>query len=114
MRVQVSIETDDGGTALTDLYRWLRQDSELRRHAEVRLLPPRQTSSFMGAVEVIELVVSQGIAAANLAVAYATWRQGRAMGGAITITVGEVSVTVKDGSEESIRRIVELLQSGND
>ncbi|MGW7572350.1 effector-associated constant component EACC1 [Streptomyces sp. NPDC054765] len=114
MRVQVSIETDDSGTTLFDLYGWFRQDGELRRHAEVRLLSPRRTGGFMGAVEVIELVVGQGIAVANLAMAYATWRQGRATAGAITITVGEVSVTVKDGSEESIRRIVELLQSEND
>ncbi|MFD6327719.1 hypothetical protein ACFWOL_34015 [Streptomyces sp. NPDC058442] len=114
MRVQVSIETGDSGTVITDLYRWLRQDDQLRRHAEVRLLPPRQTGGFMNAVEIIELVVGQGVAVANFAVAYAVWRQGRAATEPVTITVGEASVTVTDGSEEAIRRIVDLLQSERD
>ncbi|WP_210590771.1 hypothetical protein [Streptomyces sp. GESEQ-35] len=114
MRVQVSIDAEDGGTALNDLYRWFRQDTDLRRHAEVRLRPLRQTGGFMGAAEVVELVIGQGIAAANLAVAYATWRQGRAVQAPVTITVGGVSVTVRDGSEESVRRIIELLRPGND
>ncbi|MDQ0913521.1 hypothetical protein QFZ22_009593 [Streptomyces canus] len=114
MRVLVSIDADDGGTALTDLYRWFRQDGELRRQAQARLRPVRQTGGFIGAVEVIELVVGQGIAVANLAIAYATWRQARALQAPVTITVDGMSITVRDGSEESVRRIVELLTSGPD
>jgi hypothetical protein len=114
MRVHVSIEADDSGPALSDLHRWFRQDGELRRHADVRLLRPRRTEGLMGAVEIIELVLGQGIAAANLALAYATWRQGRATEETVTFTVGEVSITVKDGSEESVRQILELLRSEND
>ncbi|MFF5001545.1 hypothetical protein ACFY3G_01845 [Streptomyces phaeochromogenes] len=113
MQVQVKVAEDDGGATLTDLYRWFRQDSDLRRHADVRLRPPRQTGGFMGGLEVIDLVLSQGFAAANLALAYATWRAGRPAAPPVTITVDGVSVTVRDGSEESVRQIVELLRSGN-
>lgn len=114
MQVQIKVAEDDGGTALIDLYRWLRQDDDLRRHAGVRLRPPRQTGGFMGTLEVIDLVLNQGIAAANLALAYATWRAGRPASPPVTITVDGMSVTVTDGSEESVRRIVELLRSEND
>ncbi|WP_327419623.1 effector-associated constant component EACC1 [Streptomyces sp. NBC_01233] len=114
MRVQVSIESGDSGIAVTDLYRWLRQDDQLRRDAEVRLLPPSQTNGSMNAVEIIELVIGQAVAMANFAVAYAAWRQGRRATAPVTITVGELSVTVTDGSEEAIRRIVDLLQPESD
>ncbi|MFF0159804.1 hypothetical protein ACFYRY_20045 [Streptomyces sp. NPDC005263] len=114
MQVQIKVVEDDGNTTLTDLYRWFRQDDDLRRHAEVRLRPPRQTGGFMGALEVIDLVLSQGFAAANLALAYAAWRAGRPAAPPVTITIDGVSVTVRDGSEESVRQIVELLRSRND
>lgn len=114
MQVQIRVAEDDGGTTLIDLYRWFRQDGDLRRHAEVRLRQPRQTGGSMGTLEVIDLVLNQGIAAANLALAYATWRTGRPASSPVTITVDGVSVTVTDGSEESVRRITELLRSEND
>ncbi|MFE6098326.1 hypothetical protein ACFQ7M_41235 [Streptomyces massasporeus] len=64
MRVQLTVAADDGGETITDLYCWLRQDRELRRHAEVRLQPPRQTGGHMGALEIIELVIAGTAAAA--------------------------------------------------
>ncbi|WP_405469478.1 hypothetical protein [Streptomyces canus] len=114
MEVEVRVPADDGGVTLTDLYRWFRQDAELRRYAEVRLRPPRQTGGAMGAAEVIE-VIGQGIALASFAVSYATWRQGRANARQVQVVIivdGE-SVTLTDGSEESVRRIVELRSSSS-
>ncbi|MFH8828311.1 effector-associated constant component EACC1 [Streptomyces lincolnensis] len=55
----------------------LRRDDDLRRHAELRLRQTWHTGGFLGSVEVVELIVGQTIALANLAVAYATWRQSR-------------------------------------
>lgn len=110
MRVQLTVAADDGGETLTDLYRWLRQDRELRRLAEVRIQPPRQTGGHMGAHEIIELLINGTAAAAGVgsaAVAFASWRRARPRG-------PEVTFTVRDADDESWRRITELLQARAD
>lgn len=111
MRVWISIAADDDGTALTDLHRRLTQDDDLRRHARPRLRPTRQTGGSLGSVEVVEPIIGQTIALANLAVAYATWRRSRTTRAPVTITANGISLTVHDGSEESVRQITELLRS---
>lgn len=69
MRVQIQAAGDDR-EAVMDLYRWLRQDPDVGRHATVELAPPRQTGGFMGTVEIINMVLSQGFTAMNLALSY--------------------------------------------
>ncbi|WP_371578540.1 hypothetical protein [Streptomyces sp. NBC_01314] len=111
MRIEIGVPADQSGAVLLDLHRWLRQDDDVRRHAQVRLAPPAHPSGTMDAVEVIDLVLGQTFAALNLALAYATWRAARPAAPAVTVSSAGVSVTVRDGSEESIRRIVEMLDS---
>ncbi|MFF7046550.1 hypothetical protein ACIP4T_32160 [Streptomyces massasporeus] len=117
MRVQLTVAADDGGETLTDLYCWLRQDRELRRHAEVRIQPLRQTGGHMGALEIIELVIAGTAAAAGVgsaAVAFASWRRARPRGPEVTFTVDGTPFTVRDADDESWRRISELLQARAD
>ncbi|MFF7127972.1 hypothetical protein [Streptomyces sp. NPDC008240] len=111
VRVQVHFAADEDGTATADLYRWLRHDRTLRRQADIRLHSDRPDSAYMGALDTIELLFQHGAVLTGLALNYATWWQGRAREESVTIRVGEASVTVPDGSEESVRRIVELLRS---
>ncbi|MEO3977858.1 hypothetical protein [Streptomyces sp. CAU 1734] len=110
MEIRISVAAEHGTRAVADLHRWLRRDADVRRHAEIRLdaLPP---AGAMGAVEIVSLVLGQGFAALNLALAYASWRTARPAAPPVTITAGGVSVTVPDASEESVRRIVELLRT---
>jgi hypothetical protein len=106
--VQVRIAVAESGqeAALIDLYRWLRRDPDVHRHTAVGLAPSAPGSGSMGAVEVIELVVGQGLTALNLALAYAAWRRTRHSAPPVTIQVNGGSVTVGDASEETVRRIV--------
>ncbi|MFB7214679.1 hypothetical protein [Streptomyces sp. NPDC056255] len=104
-------EQDDGG-ATSDLCTWLRQDSDVRQYASINLTPSAGHPGAMGAVEIINLVVGQGLTALNLALSYASWRMTRPTAPPITFTVGDTSITVSDGSEQSLRRIVELLERG--
>ncbi|MEV0643138.1 hypothetical protein AB0I77_51260 [Streptomyces sp. NPDC050619] len=109
MRVEIRVGADDGLAAL-DLYRWLRKDPELRRHAAVNPGRPRPGDGTMGATDVIELVVGQSIAALNLALAYAAWRAARPTAPCVTITVDGRSVTLQGAcDDETIRRITDLL-----
>ncbi|MFI1014558.1 hypothetical protein [Streptomyces sp. NPDC020965] len=109
MRIQIGVLEDRGDAAVADLHRWFRRDDDLRGRVEIRLEPLPQPGA-MGAVEIIELVLGQGFAALNLALSYAAWRAVRPTAPPVTITVDGVTVTVQDGSEESVRRIVAALR----
>ncbi|MEV8431180.1 hypothetical protein PGH47_00070 [Streptomyces sp. HUAS 31] len=111
MQIRISVPADESGVTVRDLYRWLRLDDDVRRHGEVQLVPAERVSGTMGAIEVIDLVLGQGIAALNLALAYAAWRSARPGAPPVTVSVDGVSVTVQDGSEESVQRIVSVLRS---
>lgn len=106
-----SDEQDDTGVAVADLYGWLRGDTEFRREVEALSLQSRGEPGAMGTRDIIELVLDQGIAALNLAVAYATWRAARPSAPAVTITFPGGALTVQDGNEETVRRIVEALRT---
>ncbi|MFD4142815.1 MULTISPECIES: hypothetical protein [unclassified Streptomyces] len=109
MHITVEVDDDPDGRTTVDLYRWLRSDSDLRRTADVALRT-RGVSGAMGAVEIINIVLTQGIAALNLAVTYASWRVARPAAPAVTIDFPGGSITVRDGGEETVRRIVEALR----
>ncbi|QKZ23936.1 effector-associated constant component EACC1 [Streptomyces chartreusis] len=111
MQIRISVPADESGVTVRDLYRWLRLDDDVRRHGEVQLVPAEHVSGTMGAIEVIDLVLGQAIAALNLALAYAAWRSARPEAPPVTVSVDGVSVTVRDGSEESVQRIVSVLRS---
>ncbi|MER5531386.1 hypothetical protein ABT075_43565 [Streptomyces sp. NPDC002677] len=111
---------DGGQDAVRDLYRWLREDPDVRRSATPTLVPApdaagQRPGTAMGAVEIIELVLGQGFSALNLALAYAAWRGQRPTAPPIVIQLGDGrSVTVHDGSAETVRRIVAALEEPSD
>jgi hypothetical protein len=111
VKVRIAVAESGQEAALIDLYRWLRRDPDVHRHAAVGLAPSAPGSGTMGAVEVIELIVGQGLTALNLALAYAAWRRTRHSAPPVTIHVNGGSLTVQDASEETIRRIVAELSS---
>lgn len=106
MEVRIAVAEAEREAALIDLYRWLRQDPDVRRHTPVTLAPGTPGDGSMGAVDVIELIVGQGLSALNLVLSYAAWRNTRPSAPSLTITVNGGSLTVRDASEETIRRIV--------
>ncbi|MFK4070254.1 hypothetical protein [Streptomyces sp. NPDC029674] len=113
----VQIRLDESGAgggecATLDLYTWLRQTADVRDHADIGLRPARQDgdAATMGTVDIIDVLLGHGIAALNLAVAYAAWRTARPSAPAVTVTTGRGSVTVHGASDDEIRRITAVLQ----
>ncbi|MFJ1744864.1 hypothetical protein ACIOJD_01280 [Streptomyces sp. NPDC088116] len=111
MQVDIIVDGEGSDEFLTSLYRWLAQDPDVRYQARVSL-SPRQTGpgEMGGALEVINAVVTNGIALGGLAVACATWRAARPAAPAVRIQRGEVTITVEDGSPDTVNRIVEALE----
>ncbi|MGW0710799.1 effector-associated constant component EACC1 [Streptomyces sp. NPDC002643] len=108
----------EGSMAMLDLYRWLRQDPDVRGRAELSMAPDASGDAgqrtMSGAGDVINLVLEHTFSALNLALAYAAWRTARPTAPAITITTGGTSVTVRGADEETVARIVQLINGSSD
>ncbi|MFD7505619.1 hypothetical protein [Streptomyces sp. NPDC059850] len=110
LRVEISAEADDGDLAIHDLYRWLRRDSDVRAHAELNLLPSRNG----GPLAVIDLVVSQGLGALNLALSYAAWRAARPTAPAVLIAANGRSIAVRGECDAgTVRTFLEAMETAS-
>ena len=110
MEIQITVDAQGDDAAAHDLYYWLRQDHELRRHTEIQLARAPEVSDRMSAGETINMFVSNGIAAASLLVnIVVAWRAARpSPPGAVTFERGGMTVTVHDTSDETLRRVAVL------
>jgi hypothetical protein len=111
VEIQITVDAVGDDAAAHELYYWLRRDRELRRHVEIELARPSDGSGRMSAGEIINMFISDGIAAAGLLVnIVGSWQAARpSTPGAVTFERDGMTVTVHDGSEEALRRVVELL-----
>ncbi|WP_020135550.1 effector-associated constant component EACC1 [Streptomyces sp. 351MFTsu5.1] len=114
MRVVIAAPDHEDGHLLDELHDWLVGDGELHRTAEIRRVP-LDTAGTMGALDVVEVVVGQGIAALNLAIAYASWRSTRPAAPGVTVTFPDgATVTVTDDGPEALERVLALLRESAD
>ena len=111
MELQITVEAKGDDAAAHDLYYWLGQDRELRRHAELKLVRASETSDRMNSGEIINMFVSNGIAVASLLVnIVVAWKAARpSPPKAVTFERDGIIVTVRDESDETLRRLIELL-----
>ncbi|MFI0512326.1 hypothetical protein ACH3Y9_00035 [Streptomyces sp. WSLK1-5] len=113
MRVVIAApEHEDGQLLVDELHDWFVGDTELHRAAEIRRVPVDSTGT-MGALDVIEVVVGQGVAVLNLAVAYASWRSTRPTPPAVTVILPG-GRTVTDDGQEALERILAALREEAD
>jgi hypothetical protein len=102
-QVRVRITADDGAIS-AELYEWLRDD----RTAGVAAVST--DSETLGALDVIDVVLTQVTAWANLAVAIAAWRQSRSPAPAVTLTRPDgATLTLVAGEAGSAALIQEFL-----
>ncbi|MFF8915428.1 hypothetical protein ACF08M_19420 [Streptomyces sp. NPDC015032] len=108
MLVRISATANDGD-ALHDLYRWLRQDEDVKRVAEVRPGSAEPGNGAMGAIEYINVMCS---VLSVVISAYAAWRSTRPSAPPIHLTVNAATVVLGDASPETLRRASAQLQEG--
>ena len=103
----------DPETELRSLLRWLTADEEVGRAVHGRLagsVPPRPDHQGV-LVDLISLLVSGGLSAAQLSFAIDQWRAQRRGSPRVTLRWGGLEVEVDAGDEETLRRVTELLES---
>jgi hypothetical protein len=82
--MHVAITPSEPGAA-TAIYYWLRNDPSLAHHAQVRVGQPSNADT-MGALEMVDVVLTHAAAAASLTLAFLAWREARPSRGSVTIT----------------------------
>ncbi|OQR63100.1 hypothetical protein B6E66_15800 [Streptomyces maremycinicus] len=102
-------QVDDAQFVVDELHEWLIGDTDLRRTARISR-SSRGATGTMGVTDVVEVVIGQGIAALNLALAYATWRSTRPRPPGIVVTLPGGTLTVTDDSPEALERILAALR----
>lgn len=107
--MRLSILADGNEDELLDLYRWLNEDAEVRRDAEVNLRASETISGRMGVFDVIDVVLTHATAGASLAVAYATFRRARPKSQPFILEADGTRVTITGGDPETIERITQAL-----
>ncbi|MEV4518223.1 hypothetical protein AB0K00_55875 [Dactylosporangium sp. NPDC049525] len=87
--------------AVQGLHGWLVRSADL----DADITQASSATGHMGALDVIDVVLTHAVAAANLVIAYTAWRRARPDAPPITFTVNGVTVTAADASPETVERI---------
>lgn len=112
MEFSVRVVGPDDDRAVTSLYRWLVQDPDVRGHATVSLVPaPRRPGDMGGTVELINVLLGNGIALAGLVLAVISWRQSRPRPPVTYIERGDLRISVEDASPETVRALLRALEA---
>ncbi|MEU5536333.1 hypothetical protein [Streptomyces sp. NPDC020362] len=118
IRISIDGDGDDGDSALAWLYRWLARDDALMRETDLSLVSAEPLPGELGAVfDVINAVVADGVALANLIVAARNGARARRAGpenGSLRFEGRGVTVIVGPGSDLSDEEIVALLRGPED
>ncbi|NUR61405.1 MAG: hypothetical protein HOV87_22495 [Catenulispora sp.] len=85
-------------SALTSLYRWLREDETVTGEVKIALGEETRPEA-MGAVEVVTALLTQLTATGSLAVSFLTWRDSRPAAPRVRIRNGKASI---DGNDAEI------------
>ncbi|GAA1172890.1 hypothetical protein F4556_002083 [Kitasatospora gansuensis] len=118
--MEVSLTFGEGGSEderadfAASLYRWLVAESELRGGAEVALRGGGMTPGQMGegALEIVNVVIANGIALGSLVTAVAAWRGSRSRPPQVRLERNGVVVTLQDASPEEVERILRVWNDG--
>lgn len=105
--MEIDIALGEGSTDASSLRRWLMAEPELRSHAVVSVKPAAQEQGLMGgALDVVNVVLSNSIALGSLITAVAAWRGSRPRAPQITLERDGSVVTLYDSSPELVDRIL--------
>ena len=107
--VNVAVVANDDGLALESFCQWLAEDQDVSRTARVTAASTPATGR-MGALDIVNVTLTQVASFAGLVMAYASWRRARGATAELTFTVNGVSITVRDASPATVERLLALAE----
>ncbi len=113
MQIQISCIGEASEAGCGDLYRWLLDDPDARRNAQLELRSIGPAEGDLGLVmEILQLVVGSGFSAAALGVSIAQWKQQLMAAGpqfSMRFEKDGKKVTVSGSNPEEIERAIQEL-----
>jgi hypothetical protein len=102
-RVILSVTTPSvsDAHAVQALHGWLLRSPDV----DADITQASSAPGHMGALDVINVVLTHAVAVANLVIAYTAWRRTRPEAPPIVFTVNGITVTAADASPETVERI---------
>ncbi|MET3985270.1 hypothetical protein [Streptomyces sp. PvR034] len=92
------VTEDDGDDVSSELFEWLVDDADARRHARPELRQDAPEPGQLGTLEVVQLTLSGAFSAASLGFLIAQWREQRRLA-----AVPKITITVeKDGKQIAV------------
>jgi hypothetical protein len=111
IELRISVDSDDGGQGLLSLHQWLRQDEELSGRSTIKLESGAAATGHMGAVlDVINIVVGDGVAIGGLIIAYLSWRDSRHSQPNARIEVNAVIITLAANEAVDVDSLAEAIR----
>lgn len=101
MILSVTTPSVSDAHAVQALHGWLARSPDL----DADITQTSSATGHMGALDVINIVLTHAVAAANLVIAYTAWRRARPDAPPIVFTVGGITVTAADATPETVERI---------
>ncbi|MEV8594100.1 hypothetical protein [Streptomyces sp. NPDC052012] len=101
---------------LRSLLRWLRADEEIGRalHGELRSSAPTDPEHMGNLLDLITLMVSGGLSAAQLVLSIDQWRAARRSRPRVVLRRGSVEIEVVGAEEPTVRAVAALLNEEQD
>ncbi|MFF3467608.1 hypothetical protein [Streptomyces sp. NPDC002619] len=114
MRIQVRVDgVRQQEAELRSLQGWLRREPAARGE-NVSLGGKAPEPGSMGQlIDVLELVTGNGWSAASFVLSLVAWRQTRPRPARVVIRRGDVEVSLAEGTDEEVRRIVAALEQAD-
>ncbi|MEV4139165.1 hypothetical protein AB0J72_44250 [Dactylosporangium sp. NPDC049742] len=103
MRLSLTTPSVSDAHAVQTLHGWLLRDPGLAAEADIS--QRSSAGGHMGALDVIDLVLTHAVAVGGLVLAFASWRRTRPDAPPIVFTVEGITVTAADASPETLERI---------
>ncbi|MFJ8932084.1 hypothetical protein ACIRLA_36495 [Streptomyces sp. NPDC102364] len=114
MQLDVCVDGPQQEDDLRSLHDWLRREPAVRKTARLGLRDAPSASGTMGStLDVLELVTGNGWSAAAFIMSVVTWRSTRPRRPRVTVRRGDVEITVLEGTDEEIARLVRQLEQAH-
>jgi hypothetical protein len=117
MSIDIRITGPQATEDMSSLYRWLRDEPDIRRNAVIELTYKPGPEGTLGPVtDAIQLVVNDGFELATLVLTYLGWRTTRKKppsGGDVTIERDGTTVHLSDADPDLVQKVIRELGEGS-